>query len=138
MFKCQECGTVKVKDFKVCECGWSKQDVEVRRVVRTCEFENNGKRCPLPGTISPSIREGGSFYCSYHFQSPGGDAEILMRYISKYFLEIIHEMKCASRNFYYHAKECGRCADWQKIKNLGITKAASEELGVNCEESLDF
>lgn len=128
MFKCPDCGASKFKDFNECNiCGWSKPNFQKKQNQSDgrCEYRHGIKRCDLPGSISPNMKEGGPWYCNYHFEDSGRNDET-MKFIEKYFGEIMHERRC-SNNFYFHIKKCERCAEWQKTKILKLREMLDED-----------
>lgn len=60
-----------------------------------CSYREYGKRCPLPGTISSSVRKGGAWYCFAHsINTNGKSAHEILLFNEKNFDLIIHSRKC--------------------------------------------
>lgn len=76
-----------------------------------CAYSEYGKRCPLPGSVSTSVREGGIWYCSghslYHF---GKEAHDILIYNENNYHSIIHLRNCTKIL-------CEKCSSIKKNKN---------------------
>jgi hypothetical protein len=67
--ECPECGKSLATQAKRCSCGWRQLQVNTLPVVdHRCQYVSGGHRCPLPGTISPSVF-GSTWYCSGHLRT---------------------------------------------------------------------
>jgi len=70
--RCPECNHYLVSER--CECGFRvPNDKEMTTELipdHLCQYRTNGKRCPLPGTMSPNIR-GNTWYCCEHWRHLG-------------------------------------------------------------------
>ncbi len=78
---CPECGKWFEEKKQRCTCGWQRQPSRTTPCVdHRCQYQSNGHRCPLPGTMSPHPY-GSTRYCSGHWQCIGdprlGDAVLL-------------------------------------------------------------
>lgn len=63
--------------------------------IERCAYSEIGHRCPLPGSVSTSVRQGGVWYCSGHAQySYGKEAHDILLYNEKNYNSIIHLRKC--------------------------------------------
>jgi hypothetical protein len=63
---CPECGTPLGERAKRCSCGWFQ--IERKDPARTdhrCQYVIGKRRCPLPGSKSPSVN-GSLWYCRGH------------------------------------------------------------------------
>ena len=67
---CPDCGDPVFGSS--CACGWREKPANGDKsdYVRDgrCEFRADGERCPKSGSISPSIRGGGPWYCRWHWR----------------------------------------------------------------------
>lgn len=106
--ECPDCGKKISANARSCKCGWEKKNTfGQKKSDPHCEFMADGKRCSLPGSCSPNVREGGPWYCQYHF-STIGDFEVgkkWMKFISEKFHEIIHFRSHYQANL----KNCEKC-----------------------------
>jgi hypothetical protein len=91
---CPECGKNILSKFNRCACGWRKQDEQESVYVDyDCQYQNQGKRCKLPCSMSISTRGGGTWYCSYHYRSLDDPkkGEEMLGYIEKNYEKIMEE-----------------------------------------------
>ncbi len=89
---CPECGNSLAGNLKRCSCGWlSPQQIVPAKADHVCSYRSLTKRCPLPGTISPS--RNGTWYCRRHYRTLHdpklGEVEFL--YIEKNYCQILTE-----------------------------------------------
>lgn len=76
-----------------------------------CAYSEYGKRCPLPGSVSTSVREGGVWYCSGHsLYNYGKEAHDILIYNEKNYHSIIH-LRCCRKLL------CEKCSSIKKAKN---------------------
>lgn len=69
--RCPECNQNLITEVMDCSCGWRAGQSEQMPADHRCQYQVRGRRCPLPGTISPSIRGNGPWYCSEHWRNLG-------------------------------------------------------------------
>jgi hypothetical protein len=68
MNACPECEKSLYPKATRCSCGWIKSLAPAERDHR-CQYQNNGRRCPLPGTICCTPYGSGPWYCSGHWRT---------------------------------------------------------------------
>ncbi|MDR3490991.1 MAG: hypothetical protein P4M12_02970 [Gammaproteobacteria bacterium] len=67
---CPECGNTLSAKANRCSCGWLKVRKEVLTTIDyRCAYMHTGRRCPLPGTITPHYRGKALWYCRRHYQA---------------------------------------------------------------------
>ena len=80
--KCPSCRGV-LEDDGTCSCGFGMREKvkktrssdEVKNVRTKCHFNEFGRLCERPGTISPSTHGGGPWYCRKHAHVAFHDGE---------------------------------------------------------------
>lgn len=92
MSKVQRCPDCRQwLDSDECYCGW--KSVTANTGDHRCIFQHSGKRCPYPGTISPSTHASSTWYCLGHYQNKDDQKkciEILLD-AEKNFIAVIEE-----------------------------------------------
>lgn len=73
---CPECGDKLPSGAERCSCGWVAPQ-RTRRQLRDaehwrCSWVADGERCHYPGSISPSTRGEGPWFCAAHFSCRDG------------------------------------------------------------------
>lgn len=92
--RCKECRQwVPATELK-CLCGWKPARVtaSVSVVVdHCCKYQARGRRCTLPGSMSPSTHGSGTWYCQGHYLSLGDPkkGEEWLDYVEKHYAEIM-------------------------------------------------
>ena len=66
---CPECGAQFKRQQVTCCCGWIGADLATacKTDDRYCAYQNSQGRCIKCGTISPTVRGGGPWYCRTHY-----------------------------------------------------------------------
>src|SRR5271170_822293 len=60
-----------------------------------CAYSEFGQRCPLPGSVSSSVRQGGVWYCCGHsLYNHGTEAHDILLYNEKNYNSIMHLRMC--------------------------------------------
>jgi len=60
--KCPDCSK-EIFRATYCNCGWVKPE----KRLGLCSWSTYGKPCQMLGTISPTIRDDGKWFCLWHF-----------------------------------------------------------------------
>jgi hypothetical protein len=69
---CPECGKRLGEKKQHCTCGWRRQLSSARACAdHRCQYESDGHRCPLPGTMCPYPYSSTPWYCSGHWSAIG-------------------------------------------------------------------
>jgi hypothetical protein len=89
-FSCPDCYKPLSAKAIRCTCGWRHQTIPPPREYR-CHYENNHKRCPLPGTICPNPYGNSPWYCSGHWSSRGDPklSELVLQNAEKNYQAIL-------------------------------------------------
>jgi hypothetical protein len=105
-FECPECGESLSANARKCSCGWNKSESNQKKDHR-CIFVLNGKRCNLPGSLSPSVKKSDDWMCKYHFLNRDDfhESSRWVSFIENHFHEIVHFRKHYQTNF----ENCERC-----------------------------
>lgn len=113
-FFCYNCGKIMNKNNNKCSCGWEKLIENIKD--NRCFFSLGGKRCPLPGTIFDSCKEGGQGYCRYHCDRNSDliSSKNWLDFIFKNYKSIIHYRLC---DYYRTGKYCEQCLSFEKKEN---------------------
>lgn len=66
--QCPECKQWLARNVTVCSCGKRIEDESMpQKADFRCQYVAHGRRCPLPGTVSPSLYGANCpWYCSEH------------------------------------------------------------------------
>jgi hypothetical protein len=91
---CPECGNTLSPRSQRCSCGWVKVErKEPARADHRCAFTTSGRRCPLPGTMSPFPAGNSWWYCRRHYQTLSDPrlGEVELRYIEENYQRILNE-----------------------------------------------
>ena len=103
---CPECGNSISESARKCKCGWLKTENEKKHDPQ-CDFVLNGKRCSLPGSISPATHKSDDWRCKYHFENR--DSFSLSAKWSKFIEENYHEIIHFREHYQTNFKNCERC-----------------------------
>jgi hypothetical protein len=90
---CPECGSQLPARSRRCSCGWLRSEYREAAIVdHRCQYSFTGRRCPLPGTMSP-YTNGSTWYCRRHYRTLGDSrlAEIEFHYIEANLKKIMDE-----------------------------------------------
>jgi len=65
---CPDCGKHIMDTSKYCTCGWQKvSSAAAPTTDHRCQFQSNGRRCPLPATVCEALYGAGrAWYCFDH------------------------------------------------------------------------
>ncbi len=64
---CPECEIALIKKSKHCSCGWFQQEPQYNKQLDDqCQHVVDGVRCSSVGTVSPSTKKIGVWYCGKH------------------------------------------------------------------------
>ena len=91
-FNCQECYKPLSAKATRCTCGWrDKKILSIPARDYRCQYENNHKRCPLPGTICPNPYSNTPWYCAGHWSCIGDSklSELVLRNAEKHYQAIL-------------------------------------------------
>lgn len=91
---CPDCGKVIFAISKRCACGWIKAEEQKQvDIDHYCQYQLQGMRCKLHGSISPSTQANKKWYCFDHYYSLGNPvkSEEWFHYVEKHYEEILKE-----------------------------------------------
>lgn len=98
--RCKECRQWLAASEVQCSCGWKPERVVIEAPVvadHGCRYQskNKGRRCRLPGSMSPSIHKSDTWYCIGHYRSLGNpkEGEDWFEYAELHYEEIMESLR---------------------------------------------
>ncbi len=93
---CPDCQKSLALDAQLCTCGWRLEaEIKTQPSDHRCQFQSQGRRCPLAGSVSVYAYGIKPWYCSDHSQAIDDPikGESILNYIEKNYAAIINKRK---------------------------------------------